>query len=138
MAPMLTPLFSHAKTAALSRRQFLRWGARAAAALTLAPAALGPSGCGAPAVLTPTAPPPTHVLRARRFRSAPDGREREVWGYDGQLPGPALRAREGDTLRVQVVNELSVPTSVHWHGLHQPGTWQMDGVADVSRPPIPP
>jgi FtsP/CotA-like multicopper oxidase with cupredoxin domain len=40
-------------------------------------------------------------------------------------------------LRVKVINELGVPTSVHWHGMHQPGTWQTDGVEDVSRPPIP-
>jgi FtsP/CotA-like multicopper oxidase with cupredoxin domain len=77
------------------------------------------------------------VLRAGRFRAAPDGRVREVWGYNGQLPGPVIRAREGDTLRVNVINELGVPTSVHWHGMHQPGTWRMDGVEDVSRPPIP-
>ena len=26
------------------------------------------------------------------------------------------------------MNDLEVPTSIHWHGMHQPGTWQMDGV----------
>jgi FtsP/CotA-like multicopper oxidase with cupredoxin domain len=121
----------------LSRRQFLRRSARAAAGLTLAPAILVPAGCGTRAVVTPASDSATHVLRAQRFRAAPDGREREVWGYDGKLPGPVLRAREGDTLRVKVVNELGTPTSVHWHGMHQPGTWQMDGVEGVSRPPIP-
>jgi FtsP/CotA-like multicopper oxidase with cupredoxin domain len=119
-----------------SRRQFLRWGARAAAGLTLAPALLVPAGCSTPAAVT-AADPVTHILRARRFRGAPDGREREVWGYDGQLPGPVIRAREGETLRVKVINELGTPTTVHWHGMHQPGTWQMDGVADVSQAPIP-
>jgi FtsP/CotA-like multicopper oxidase with cupredoxin domain len=77
-------------------------------------------------------------LRVTRFRGAPDGREREIWGYNGQLPGPPLRVKEGETLRVKVINELSVPTSIHWHGMHQPGTWQMDGVEDVSGPPIAP
>lgn len=121
-----------------SRRQFLRWGARAAAGLTLAPAALVSVGCGrrATVVLAPGAAA-THVLRAARFRGAPDGRPREIWGYDGQLPGPVIRAREGDTLRVKVINELGIPTSVHWHGMHQPGTYPMDGVGDVSGPPIP-
>ena len=121
----------------LSRRQFLSRGARAAAGLTLAPALLVPAGCGPQAVETTAAGPATHVLRARRFRGAPDGREREIWGYDGQVPGPVIRARAGETLRVKVVNELGVPTSVHWHGMHQPGTWQMDGVAGVSQAPIP-
>jgi FtsP/CotA-like multicopper oxidase with cupredoxin domain len=78
------------------------------------------------------------VLRANAFTAAPDGRSKEIWGYNGQLPGPLLRAKEGEMLRIKVVNELKVPTSVHWHGMHQPGTWQMDGVDAVSRPPIPP
>jgi FtsP/CotA-like multicopper oxidase with cupredoxin domain len=130
-------LFPGARRPALSRRQFLRWGARAAAGLSLTPALLVPAGCGVQAVGTPAADPATHVLRAQRFRAAPDGRKREVWGYDGQLPGPVISARERETLRVKVINELGTPTSVHWHGMHQPGTWQMDGVEDVSRPPIP-
>ncbi|MBX9580044.1 MAG: multicopper oxidase family protein, partial [Gemmataceae bacterium] len=107
-----------------SRRRFLRAGSGAAAGLVLAPTA-------------PAADLPTHVLRAGRFRAAPDGREREVWGYDGRLPGPVLRARQGDTLRVKVVNDLGVPTTTHWHGMHQPGTWRMDGVEGVTQEPIP-
>lgn len=78
------------------------------------------------------------VLQVGAYQAAPDGRSREVWGYNGQIPGPVIRAKLGETLRIKVVNGLAVPTSVHWHGMHQPGTWQMDGVADVSRPPIPP
>jgi FtsP/CotA-like multicopper oxidase with cupredoxin domain len=96
-----------------------------------------PGGCGTQTVVTTAADPVTHVLRPRRFRGAPDGRERELWGYDGKVPGPVIRARTGETLRVKVINELGTPTSVHWHGMHQPGTWQMDGVADVSQAPIP-
>jgi FtsP/CotA-like multicopper oxidase with cupredoxin domain len=78
------------------------------------------------------------ILRAGYFNAAPDGCSREVWGYSGQLPGPVIRVKEGETVRVKVVNELKVPTSVHWHGMHQRGTWTMDGVEEVSRPPIPP
>jgi FtsP/CotA-like multicopper oxidase with cupredoxin domain len=79
-----------------------------------------------------------HGLRASRFQTAPDGRSREVMGYNEKLPGPVLRVKEGDTLRVEVENAFNdVPTSVHWHGMHQPGTFQMDGVPDVSGPPIP-
>jgi FtsP/CotA-like multicopper oxidase with cupredoxin domain len=79
------------------------------------------------------------VLMASRFTAAPDGRAREVMGYNGQLPGPTIRVKEGETLRVKVVNRLgAVPTSTHWHGMHQPGTYQMDGVPEISRPPIPP
>jgi len=78
-----------------------------------------------------------YVLRVGRGRMAPDGRMRDVYTYNGEIPGPVIHARLGQKLRVKVINELGQPTSVHWHGMHQPGTWQMDGVADVSRPPIP-
>jgi FtsP/CotA-like multicopper oxidase with cupredoxin domain len=77
-------------------------------------------------------------LRAGRFQASPDGRPREVWGYNQQLPGPLLRARQGEAVRIRVVNDLPVPTSVHWHGFHQHGTPTMDGVEGVSREPIPP
>lgn len=77
-----------------------------------------------------------YVLRVGRGRMAPDGRMRDVYTYNGDIPGPVIHAKVGQKLRVKVVNELGQPTSVHWHGMHQPGTWQMDGVADVSRPPI--
>jgi FtsP/CotA-like multicopper oxidase with cupredoxin domain len=80
----------------------------------------------------------TLTLRATSFRGAPDGREREIWGYNGRFPGPTIRVKEGETVRVKVINELKVPTSIHWHGMHQPGTWRMDGVDGVSRPPIAP
>jgi FtsP/CotA-like multicopper oxidase with cupredoxin domain len=112
-----------------SRRDFL---ARVAAGTTLAPALFLTESQGQPAGAGT-------VLRVSRFKAAPDGRPREVLGYNGQLPGQVLRAREGDTLRVKVVNELgNVPTSVHWHGMHQPGTFRMDGVPVVSGPPIAP
>ncbi len=63
---------------------------------------------------------------------------RDVFCYDGKIPGPVIRAKLGQKLRVKVVNDLSVPTTIHWHGMHQPGTWQMDGVDGVSHAPTPP
>lgn len=78
------------------------------------------------------------VLRASRHLAAPDGREREVWSYSKEVPGLLLRAREGERVRIRVINDLPVPTSIHWHGIHQHGTASMDGVDKVSREPIPP
>ena len=72
------------------------------------------------------------------FSAQPDGRPKEVWGYNGQFPGPELRVKEGDLIRVTVNNQLPVPTSIHWHGMKQRDNWQMDGVTPVSRPPIQP
>ena len=54
------------------------------------------------------------------------------------LPGPTIRAREGDTIVVRLRNDLSEGTTIHWHGMTQLGTWQMDGVANISQEPIPP
>jgi FtsP/CotA-like multicopper oxidase with cupredoxin domain len=118
----------------LTRRRFLSAGTGILLAPTISLLPGRREGVKEEAPGGPVEPP---GLRAGRFRAAPDGRPREVWGYNGRLPGPVLRAREGETLRVKVVNELGVPTSVHWHGMHQPGTWTMDGVEEVSRPPIP-
>jgi FtsP/CotA-like multicopper oxidase with cupredoxin domain len=132
----MTHAWSNVDGISLTRRQFLGSGIRAAAGSALVPAIFHLSGGPAPAAARKDEPA-EHVLRAGRFIAAPDGRSRAVWGYNGQLPGPVIRAREGDMLRVKVVNELAVPTSVHWHGMHQPGTWRMDGVDEVSRPPIP-
>lgn len=105
----------------------------------IAPALLlSATGCRKAVLPEPPGVAETHTLRVTSFPGAPDGREREIWGYNGQFPGPPIRVKEGETLRVKVINELSVPTSIHWHGMHQPGTWRMDGVEDVSAPPIGP
>ena len=59
-----------------------------------------------------------------------------VWGYNGQMPGPELRVREGDTVRVTLNNELPVPTTIHWHGVNVSPA--MDGVAGLSQVPVAP
>jgi len=57
-----------------------------------------------------------------------------TWAYGDTVPGPLLRARAGDLLRVQVDNQLPATTSVHWHGiaLHN----AMDGVPGMTQAPI--
>ena len=54
------------------------------------------------------------------------GKVTEVWTYNGTYPGPLLRARVGDTVRVHATNLLAEPTTIHWHGLRI--DWRMDGV----------
>src|SRR3546814_4165287 len=46
--------------------------------------------------------------------------ETEVWGYNGTIPGPQIRVRQGDRLRVLVENRLDEETTVHWHGIRLP------------------
>ena len=64
------------------------------------------------------------------------GRPARAVTINGGLPGPVLRFREGDWARIHVHNRLSVPTSIHWHGILVPPG--MDGVPYISFPPIAP
>jgi CopA family copper-resistance protein len=55
---------------------------------------------------------------------------------NGGIPGPTLRFTEGDTAVIHVRNAMTVPTSIHWHGMLVPN--DMDGVPFVTFPPIRP
>ena len=59
-----------------------------------------------------------------------------VWTYDGAVPGPTLRVRQGVPLRAVVENGLDEGTTVHWHGMRLPNA--MDGVPGLTQPPIRP
>src|SRR5712691_4331908 len=62
--------------------------------------------------------------------------ETEVWSYDGRLPGPEIRVRQGESVRIIVENKLVQDTTVHWHGIRLPIA--MDGVPGLTQPPIKP
>jgi FtsP/CotA-like multicopper oxidase with cupredoxin domain len=47
-----------------------------------------------------------------------------AWTFNGQVPGPTIRATEGDRVRVNFVNQSSHPHTIHFHGWHPP---EMDG-----------
>jgi len=70
--------------------------------------------------------------------NAPDGFTRQVYLINGQQPAPLIDINEGDDLEVFVQNDLAVASTIHWHGLLQRGTPQMDGVPGVTQYPIPP
>ena len=79
------------------------------------------------------------ILRARPGSAALRGEgapPTPIWGYQGTVPGPTLRVRRGDEVRVRLVNELPEPTTVHWHGLRLPNA--MDGVPHLTQHPIAP
>ena len=63
-----------------------------------------------------------------------DGRVGHAVTMNGTIPGPLVRLREGQNVRLTVRNELDEDTSIHWHGLIVP--FQMDGVPGVSFPGI--
>jgi CopA family copper-resistance protein len=58
------------------------------------------------------------------------GARRTAVAINGQVPGPTLRFREGDTVTIRVTNRLREITALHWHGLIVPA--DMDGVPGVS------
>ncbi|MGH3039521.1 MAG: multicopper oxidase domain-containing protein [Gaiellaceae bacterium] len=51
-----------------------------------------------------------------------------AWTYNGRVPGPTLRAREGELLRIHFTNEGAHPHTIHFHGIHRD---VMDGIPDV-------
>ena len=57
-------------------------------------------------------------------------------GYNGVIPGPLLRATEGDHVRINVKNNLTESSTIHWHGIRLPNA--MDGVPYITQDPIPP
>jgi FtsP/CotA-like multicopper oxidase with cupredoxin domain len=58
-----------------------------------------------------------------------------AWSYNGRIPGPTLRCREGELLRINFVNASSHPHTIHFHGIHPA---QMDGVPGVGAGQIEP
>jgi FtsP/CotA-like multicopper oxidase with cupredoxin domain len=60
----------------------------------------------------------------------------KAWTYNGQMPGPEIRVKEGDTLRVVLKNNLPEGTTIHWHGVPVPN--KMDGVPYVTQRPVEP
>jgi FtsP/CotA-like multicopper oxidase with cupredoxin domain len=64
------------------------------------------------------------------------GRMVEAWAYNDQVPGPMIRVREGDRVRVNLRNELEQSTVIHFHGVEVPN--DQDGVPFITQPPIKP
>ncbi len=115
----------------LSRRQVAQ-----GLAVTLVSLAM-PSGAGAQPLAA--ADNGFRLLRARkgmvRLRG-PEQSETPIWGYDGLVPGPTLRLKRGDELKVRLFNDLPEPTVIHWHGVRLPNA--MDGVPHLTQHPVEP
>ncbi|WP_244470656.1 multicopper oxidase family protein [Microvirga massiliensis] len=60
----------------------------------------------------------------------------DLWVLGGSLPGPVLRLRHGEELRVRVDNKTTAPLSLHWHGIRGPNA--MDGAAGLTEAPALP
>jgi manganese oxidase len=64
------------------------------------------------------------------------GKVVNVWGFNGQMPGPTIEAVEGDRVRILVENGLPEEFTPHWHGLEVP--FDMDGVPGLEQDTIKP
>lgn len=84
----------------------------------------------------PTQVKPDYTFNLAAKTIAPVGQPIEATLVNSVLPGPDIRYREGDMFRVLVNNGLTVPASVHWHGMIVPN--YMDGVPDITQYPIAP
>ena len=77
-----------------------------------------------------------HLVAEPVVREMSPGFNANLWGYNGQSPGPTLEVVEGDRVRIFVTNRLPEHHAVHWHGQRLPNG--MDGVSGLTQPPIPP
>ncbi|MDQ3770156.1 MAG: multicopper oxidase domain-containing protein, partial [Actinomycetota bacterium] len=68
------------------------------------------------------------VVAADKEIEVAPGIKYPAWTYNGRVPGPTLRCREGERLRVRFVNASEHPHTMHFHGIHPA---EMDGVPDV-------
>src|SRR5215467_7343003 len=76
-----------------------------------------------------------HLAAEPVVREFAEGMKANLWGYNGQAPGPTIEAVEGDKIRVFVTNKLPEHTTIHWHGMIVPNG--MDGVGGLTQPHIP-
>ncbi len=119
-----------------TRRRFLRDATLGGGALALPwlPAWAQPISKGLAAPL-PTVSGTDIVLTVGHMMMTINGRQQHAIGINGTVPGPLIRLKQGQNVRLAVTNTLDEETSIHWHGLLVP--FQMDGVPGISFPGIP-
>ncbi|TMJ37783.1 MAG: multicopper oxidase family protein, partial [Alphaproteobacteria bacterium] len=111
----------------MSRRTFMQGGAVLAVATIATPRIGRAEG------------PVEYRLRATPGKASivgGDGPPTATLAYNGTMPGPVLRFRQGEPVRIIVANGLDQDTTVHWHGIRLPNA--MDGVPGLTQPPIKP
>ena len=113
---------------AVSRRTLMKMGGLAAAGLVL-PKTIAAAG-GPGRNIRIRAAPGSATLVGAPFPDTP------VWSFNGVVPGPEIRVRQGERLGVRVDNGLEEETTVHWHGVRTPNA--MDGVPHLTQAPIAP
>src|SRR5919107_1554403 len=73
----------------------------------------------------------TLVADDRQISEISPGVFYNIWAFNGTIPGPTLRATEGDLIRINFINNGTKPHSIHTHGIHKA---EMDGVFETINP----
>jgi FtsP/CotA-like multicopper oxidase with cupredoxin domain len=107
----------------LSRRTMLRGAAGVVAA------------SGLPALAAQSTLPGADDFQILEAAQRPEPHQ-SLLAYHGMVPGPMIRLKKGDELRVRLVNRLDLPTTLHWHGYRAPSA--MDGAAGVTQAAVAP
>jgi CopA family copper-resistance protein len=125
-------------TNAINRRQLLRGAAITAGGLVVANWLPAWAQTVSPGIVRPlpTLSGEDITLEIARQTLVIDGHRSRAIGINGTVPAPLIRLREGQTVRLNVVNDLDEDSSIHWHGLLVPP--EFDGVPGVSFPGIKP
>ena len=95
-------------------------------------------GTSLASLTAPAGPPDARFTLTARSAAVqlPSGRTVKALTFDGTVPGPELRVREGDLVEVTLVNEdIAGGVSIHWHGVDVPNA--EDGVAGVTQDAVP-
>lgn len=116
-------------TSGISRRSFLHLGAALGfAAVTVPRWSLAQIDSGLAYHYRLTAEPAQAELVP--------GFKTDVLAFNGDIPAPVIRAKQGQPVRIEFTNNLDEPTTIHWHGLRIP--IEMDGVPFLSQKPVMP
>jgi len=79
----------------------------------------------------------TFTLTAQPLRiTLEPGSTVDALSYNGVIPGPTLHVRQGDLVVVHLVNHMTVPVTIHWHGVRVPNS--SDGVAGITQDAVKP
>lgn len=104
-----------------TRRELLLTGGAAGLLWTLPQSGLSASDD----ITTITAMPASVQL------APPEYPKTKIWGYDGQMPGPIIRVKQGERVRRRFINELPQASSIHWHGIRIDNA--VDGVSGLTQ-----
>jgi FtsP/CotA-like multicopper oxidase with cupredoxin domain len=125
-----------------SRRQFLLCSAMAGGSLILPTSAPAQDSMqmpmASPAATLPVKTGPSDVSLRIGTVLADVAKDKTIStiGYNGQVPGPLIRLREGRQVSVQIFNDTDTPEFVHWHGQFIPS--EVDGAGEEKSIVVPP